>query len=123
MGVRFEGLGQLASNAGRLRRGCGAFLRELAEELGVQMLENARRNSPVDEGELRDGWFLTCSGACATVENGAPHALPVEMGHRAADGSWVEGQYFHRQSEDELRKALPMIAGDAMERFIGEVSP
>ena len=77
----------------------------------------AKKNTPVDIGQLRHGWDVQeASAERIVLSNNTEYAEYVEYGHRQKPGryvpklgkrlkhSWVRGQFFAARSEQQLRK-------------------
>ena len=101
-------------------------------EAGMKVLAQrgvdiAKKNTPVDKGQLRRGWKVKEATALrATLINPTKYAEYVEYGHRQQPGrfvpklgkrlkaSWVNGQFYAKKSGEIIRKN----AGKIMEPVI-----
>jgi hypothetical protein len=78
--VDLEGFDALARKVKVLDQRVEAMLRHLVRFYSRAIEREAKRNAPVDEGELRGSFGTLSAGLMAAVFNTADHAKPIEFG-------------------------------------------
>ncbi len=115
--------GDLEALLARLEAGDGERVIEAGMKHLAQRTEDvAKKNTPVDTGQLRRSWFIQeASSKRVVVANSAKYAEYVEYGHRQEPGrfvpklgkrlkhSWVRGQFFAKRSGETIRKNADKI--------------
>lgn len=118
------------------------LLESMTKEAGNRLLAKVIDRTPVDTGELRQGWFnkknpsdVVTDGFNYTtkISNNVGYASYVEFGHRQEPGryvpaigkrlkkAWVDGQYFLTKSEMELERELPQLIDAKLNEKLGEL--
>lgn len=73
----------------------GKIVRNHAERMGQKIVREAKRETPVDSGNLRRRWFSAVEGTASDmvirVSNDAEYAAPVNNGHRIVRGGKTAG--------------------------------
>lgn len=107
----------------RLESGGREHVTEQAmKRLAQRTVDMAKKNTPVDTGQLRRSWMVREASALrVVVVNYASYAEYVEYGHRQRPGrfvpklgkrlkhSWVRGQFFAKRTGESVRKSAPAI--------------
>lgn len=107
----------------RLESGGREHVTEQAmKHLAQRTVDMAKKNTPVDTGQLRRSWMVREASALrVVVVNYASYAEYVEYGHRQRPGrfvpklgkrlkhSWVRGQFFAKRTGESVRKSAPAI--------------
>ena len=118
-----DGEGRTIRQGGALHRGWTASTANQAITGGG--LRTSHANGAVER--TKRGYYRTI------VKNQMHYASYVEYGHRQEPGryvpaigkrltaSWVEGQFFLRRSEDELREAAPRLIELKLDAFLKRV--
>ena len=115
--------GDLEALLARLEAGDGERVIEAGMKHLAQRTEDvAKKNTPVDTGQLRRSWVIReASPVRAVIVNYASYAEYVEYGHRQEPGrfvpklgkrlkhSWVRGQFFAKRSGETIRKNADKI--------------
>ena len=115
--------GELEALLARLEAGDGEKVIEAGmKHLAQRTVDVAKKNTPVDTGQLRRNWFIQeASATRVVVANPAKYAEYVEYGHRQEPGrfvpklgkrlkhSWVRGQFFAKRSGEIVRKNADKI--------------
>lgn len=83
-------------------------------KIGTQAVKQLKANTPVDTGTLRRAWTAEgpyySGGWIIKVINNAEYASYVERGHRTrGGGGWVPGQFFMKNSLNEINGQLPEL--------------
>lgn len=78
-------------------------------EVGQFGVRRAQSRVPFRTGELYQSIGYEARGARLSLYASAEHALPVEMGHRTASGSFVPARPFLRPAADEMFDYLERI--------------
>lgn len=120
----------------------GEVFKSLTKEVGQRLLAKVVKRTPVDTGELRQGWFdkknpsdVVVNGYTYStkISNSVEHASYVEFGHRQTPGryvpaigkrlkkSWVDGQFFLRKSVIETENELPSIIEGKVNQKLGDL--
>lgn len=99
------------------------------EELAGRTLRSAKLNTPHDTGHLRRGWFIRKVDADGILlRNAVSYAEYVEYGHMQNVGQyvpklgkrlkspWVEGKFYARRTEDQMRRQAPGIIKPIIEK-------
>ncbi|WP_171015045.1 HK97 gp10 family phage protein [Culicoidibacter larvae] len=78
-------------------------------------IRRIKKRTNVDTGMLRKMWMAekaqtVFNETYASVFNNMEYALFVNNGHRALDGSWVEGFFFVERTDDEMRQYMEKAA-------------
>ena len=100
------------------------FQEQMVKELAARLLRKAIKNTPVDSGWLREGWFIGGThknGNVYEIEvyNNTEYAPYVEYGHRTANHSgWVSGRFMLTISEKELQQNADKIVQQKLERLL-----
>lgn len=107
------------------------LLESTTKEAGQRLLAKVVKRTPVDTGQLRQGWFdkknpsdVVTDGVNYTtkISNSVEYAGYVEFGHRTKNGKgWVEGQYFLTKSEMELERELPELIDTKLKEKLGDL--
>ena len=116
--------------AGDSERVMEAGMKRLAQR-GVDI---AKKNTPVDKGQLRRSWVIReASPLRAVIVNYASYAEYVEYGHRQKPGrfvpklgkrlkhSWVRGQFYAKRSEEAIRKNADKIMRPAVIKEVEKI--
>lgn len=99
------------------------------KELAGRTLRSAKLNTPHDTGHLRRGWFIrNVDAEGILLKNSVPYAEYVEYGHRQNVGQfvprigkrlkspWVEGKFYARRTEDQMRRQAASIIKPIIEK-------
>ena len=83
-------------------------LQKLMNKYGAKIVNGAKRNTPVDTGQLRNNWTLEKEQFYIRIFNNTEYGIHVEYGHRTRGGkSYIEGVYMLKKTyEKELKKFL-----------------
>lgn len=99
------------------------FIKLATREIAGRLMASAVNRTPVDTGTLRRGWRMTqvkkiSDGYEIRVVNPTEYASWVENGHRTRSGGWVEGRFFLKNSELELKGDFQRIIENKLRRFL-----
>mgnify|MGYP003287533107 CR=1 FL=1 len=118
------------------------MFKSLTKEVGQRLLAKVVKRTPVDTGELRQGWINNKNPTDVVVNghtystkiiNPVEYASYVEYGHRQTPGryvpaigkrlkkSWVEGQFFLTKSILEMENELPSIIEIKVKQKLGDL--
>lgn len=78
--LELDGFTALQRKAQLVGKRVEAMLRHLVRFYSRAIEREAKRNAPVDEGELRESFATLSAGLMAAVFNTADHAKPIEFG-------------------------------------------
>ena len=95
---------------------------EAMKHLAQRTVDMAKKNTPVDKGQLRRSWVIReASPLRAVIINYANYAEYVEYGHRQTPGrfvpklgkrlkhSWVRGQFFAKRTGENVQRNADKI--------------
>lgn len=98
------------------------------KKLAGETMAVAKKNTPVDTGDLRRGWHVEqADHEMVKLQNNVEYAEYVEFGHRQNVGQyvpkigkrlvnpWVEGVFYALRSENQMRKRAPRILKPVIE--------
>lgn len=97
------------------------------KELGGRLYSGAVRNTihrPEGTGTLKRGWKSkvnkVANNKCSVdVFNEVSYAIYVEKGHRTRNHKgWVEGQFMLERAENEVKKVMPYLVKDKINKLL-----
>lgn len=130
------GFRRLSARARRLDRVFAEEVDALAEEVGKDLFETVKKNTPVGHsleeapGRLRAGWTqekrtVGRHGRMVKVANAVPYAKYVEYGHKVRvhgkEVGWVKGRYFVKKSRKRVRKRMRGYYDEMIDRIEGRM--
>ncbi|MDO5714819.1 MAG: HK97 gp10 family phage protein [Tissierellia bacterium] len=83
--------------------------------LALRVYRDARKNTPVDTGDLRKGWSITKiekqdAFYQVRIKNDVEYADYVESGHRTRDHKrWIPGVFMLKIAEHKVEKEMDAI--------------
>lgn len=119
----FKGFSDWTENMELVEKEFWNFLEDYMTKVILQGIVYAKKNSPVDTGELRDSWKLDKvyregNEIVGVLRNTAEYALYVDQGHappymsglvNPGDPTWIEGLFFVRATEEQIYKYMPRL--------------
>lgn len=101
-------------------------LLDTTKDLGRRLYSGAVRNTihrPKGTGTLKRGWksqVNKSNNKCSVdVFNKVPYAIYVEKGHRTRNHKgWVEGQFMLERAENEVKKVMPYLVKDKINKLL-----
>ncbi|KRM37004.1 hypothetical protein FC39_GL000456 [Lactobacillus hamsteri DSM 5661 = JCM 6256] len=109
---------QAWANRVKRRIDTGELKKELTrsvKRIGKQAIRQFKANTPEDTGHLRRCWRVQDAGFIGgswsiELTNGAEYASYVENGHKTCEHTgWVPGQFFMKESLDQVNSQLPEL--------------
>ena len=107
---------------------------ESTKRVGAQLLKTLKSTTPVGQytdgrtgGTLRRGWdiqgpSISATGIILTAVNNVEYASYVEEGHRTrGGGGWIEGQFFMKDSFDQVEDQLSRLITPTLQRFLNKL--
>ncbi|MBH0330125.1 hypothetical protein ABH14_10015 [Brevibacillus brevis] len=123
----FEELKQYRDTLKQLDREFPGFIEECIRELAARLLAKTIARTPVDTGDLRNGWTIgpiQREGDDYLVEiiNPVEYAMYVEYGHRTRNHmGWVEGRFMLTISQEELEAEMPAFLEQKIQQFMNRL--
>lgn len=131
-----SGFKALTGRARKLNRVFAEEVDALAEEVGKDLFETVRKNTPVGHtleetpGRLKAGWTqgkraVGRHGRAVQMVNTVPYAKYVEYGHKVKvhgkEAGWVKGRYFVKKSRKRVKKRLRGYYDEMIDRIEGRM--
>jgi len=123
----FEELKQYRDTLKQLDREFPGFIEECIRELAARLLAKTIARTPVDTGELRNGWTIgpiqrVGDNYLVEIINPVEYALYREYGHRTRDHTgWVEGSFMLTISQEELEAEMPAFLEQKIQQFMNRL--
>lgn len=120
----FRELKQFQQKLAQMDQAFPGFIEECIRELAARLLAKTIARTPVDTGELRQGWTIGTiqkvgSNYLVEIINPVEYAKYVEFGHRTRNHEgWVEGRFMLTISQEELEREMPAILDRKLQQFM-----